>query len=481
MIAAIYARKSTDQGGVADEAKSVTRQIDHARGYAVSKGWAVAEEHVYVDDGISGAEFAGRPGFVRLMNALKPSAPFQVLVMSEESRLGREAIETSYALKQLLQAGVRVFFYLENRERTLDSPTDKLLLSVTAFADELEREKARQRTYDAMARKAKAGQVTGGRVFGYANIEIHDAAGHRSHVERRILPAEATVVRRIFELAVAGYGKRRTAILLNDEGASAPRPQRARPKGWTASSVLEILHRPLYRGEIVWNKSRKRDGWGRHHQQPRAEGEWLRVPAPELRVIDEALWTAAHARLENSRALYLQRNGGRAGGRPVSGSVAKYLLTGLARCGQCGGGLAVRSRDHGKRRAYRYVCSGYHLRGRAVCPSHLEAPLEATDAAILAVLEQDILRPDVLAAAIERARAEQEQAPAIRADRLADVRGEIAKLGREIDQLTAAVAAGGNLVSLLDALKAREGRLRALQQEAVSLRAAAHRSEEPTS
>ena len=94
MIAAIYARKSTDQGAVADEQKSVTRQIEHARQYATRKGWTVADEYVYVDDGISGAEFANRPGFLRLMNALKPRAPFQVLVMSEESRLGREAIET---------------------------------------------------------------------------------------------------------------------------------------------------------------------------------------------------------------------------------------------------------------------------------------------------------------------------------------------------------------------------------------------------
>ena len=50
-----------------------------------------------------------------------------------------------------------MFFYLEDRERTFDSPTDKLLMSVTAFADELEREKARQRVTDAMQRKAKAG------------------------------------------------------------------------------------------------------------------------------------------------------------------------------------------------------------------------------------------------------------------------------------------------------------------------------------
>src|SRR5690349_4561842 len=118
MLAAIYARKSTDQSTVPDDQKSVTRQVDHARTYACSKGWLVADEHVYVDDGVSGAEFNARPGFLRLMNALRPSPRFQVLVMSEESRLGREAIETAYALKQIMQAGVRVWFYLEDRERT---------------------------------------------------------------------------------------------------------------------------------------------------------------------------------------------------------------------------------------------------------------------------------------------------------------------------------------------------------------------------
>jgi DNA invertase Pin-like site-specific DNA recombinase len=45
--------------------------MEHARAYATAKGWRVSEHHVYVDDGISGAEFANRPGFLRLMNALK--------------------------------------------------------------------------------------------------------------------------------------------------------------------------------------------------------------------------------------------------------------------------------------------------------------------------------------------------------------------------------------------------------------------------
>ena len=75
-IVAVYARKSTEQS-VADEAKSVTRQIEHARAYAVRKGWTVDDSHTYVDDGISGAEFLKRPGFLRMMNALKPRPPFR--------------------------------------------------------------------------------------------------------------------------------------------------------------------------------------------------------------------------------------------------------------------------------------------------------------------------------------------------------------------------------------------------------------------
>ena len=52
------------------------------------------------------------------MNALKPQPLFHILIMSEESRLDREQIEPAYALKQITDAGVRVFFYLEDRERT---------------------------------------------------------------------------------------------------------------------------------------------------------------------------------------------------------------------------------------------------------------------------------------------------------------------------------------------------------------------------
>ena len=215
--------------------------------------------------------------------------------MSEESRLGREQLEVGYALKQIISAGVRVFFYLEDRERTLDTPIDKIMLSLTAFADELEREKASQRTYDAMLRKARAGHVTGGRVFGYDNVELVGPDGRRSHVVRRINDQEASIVRRIFDMCVNGNGYTRISKALNAEDVPCPRPQQGRPSGWTPSSVHEILKRPLYVGSILWNRTKKRNQWGEHRQSIRPSNEWMTIPAPQLRVVSEGVWDAARA------------------------------------------------------------------------------------------------------------------------------------------------------------------------------------------
>jgi site-specific DNA recombinase len=456
MIAAIYARKSNDQIGVADEQKSIARQVDHARVYAARKGWTVDEASIYVDDGISGAEFANRPGFLRLMSALKPRPSFQVLVMSEESRLGREAIETACALKQLVTGGVRVFFYLEDRERTLDSPTDKIMLSLTTFADELEREKARQRTYDAMLRKARAGHVTGGRVFGYDNFDVFETvSGKRSHVERRSNEAEAAIVRRIIELCAAGTGYTRIAKLLNAERAPAPRPQQGRPAGWAPTTVNEILHRTLYRGEVTWNRTRKRNRWGQHAQSARPADEWLRLDVPDLRIVSDELWQAAHHRLAGVRAHLAKVTGGRFGTR-ARDIESPYLLSGFARCTVCGGGLTVMSRSHGRHRASFYGCLAHHKRGSSVCGNGLVLPIDCVDEAVLGTIAGDVLRPAVVMAILEGVL--ERMSPRTIARDVDELWTEAATIDREITRLTNAIATGGELAPLLEALKVRQSR-----------------------
>jgi len=91
VIAAVHARKSSAQVGRDEEDLSVTRQIDLARRFAESKGWIVSDEHVYADDGISGAEVASKLRAKQRMLALIESgaAPFQVIVMQSNDRLSR--------------------------------------------------------------------------------------------------------------------------------------------------------------------------------------------------------------------------------------------------------------------------------------------------------------------------------------------------------------------------------------------------------
>ena len=462
MTAAIYARKSTDQSSVSDEQRSVARQVEHARAYATRKGWIVADDHVYVDDGISGAEFANRPGYVALMSAVSHragSAPFQVVVMSDLDRLGREGIETGYALKQLVQAGVRVFSYLTDHEVELNDPTATLMMQVQAFAASMEREKASQRTHDTLLRKARAGHVTGGRVFGYDNIEITGPDGQRSHVERRINDGEAEVVHRIFELCAAGNGLTRITKTLNADGAVSPRAQRGRPHAWAASSVREVLHRHVYRGEIVWNQTRKCDSWGQHRSRPRPATDWLRVPAPELRIVSDHLWRTAHQKLAARRehsgcTLGVDRRG-------QHDRESRYLLTSFARCAQCGGSIVAHSRNHGGQRVYFYGCLTFWKKGASKCPNNLAGRMDAIDAEVLATLCDDVLRPSVVERAI--ALALEELTPASHDRTRDELEAEIRGLEGECRRLAEAIARGGRLDVLLRTLEDRQERLGTLQ------------------
>jgi len=454
VIAAIYARKSTEQTGVADDAKSVTRQVEHAKAYATQRGWIVDEAAVFVDDAISGAEFQNRPGYMRLLNSLKPRAPFNVLIVSELSRLGREQLETGYACKQLSQAGVRIFSYLENREIALDDAKDVFLLAAMNFAAEIEREKASQRVRDAMTRKARAGYVCGGEPFGYRNRPVFRADGRRSYVERDPYEPEAAVVRRIFDRCAAGKGMKAIAKLLNEEGVLSPRPKLNRPRAWAPSSVRAVLHNEVYRGVNVWNKRKQSDRWGQRACRLRAPEDWIRADVPHWRVVTDEQWEAAHRRLRDAAATYVRETNGQLWGRPPSGVQSRYLLSGMLRCAYCGASLTVHNTSH-RRQSY-YICASYHERGRTVCENGLRLPMLAADDAVLTEIESVVLDPSIVAGAIEDAIAElRPTRGSIEAKRealLTDLRRFEEQQGRYI----AAIGRAGDVPALADALKTCE-------------------------
>ena len=347
-----------------------------------------------------------------------------------------------------------MFACLNDRELVLNTAMDKAMLALQSMADEMERERARQRTYDALERKARQGFVTGGRVFGYDNVEVK-TGGKRSHVERRINEDEAQVVRRVFELDAGGVGFKGIAVRLNDEGARCPRPQRGRPAGWSPSSIREALKRYTYVGRAVWNTTRKRNGWGQINQMPRPESEWLAAEVDGLRIIPDSLWTAVQERL----AAAAKRSGKRGGRPPASGG--KYLLTGLLQCGRCGAGMEVVSAKNGTTRKFRWLLS-LSSQGAAICGNSLVMDVQRIDLAMVDALESMLLREAVLENAVEQA------VSALRGDASANdverLTGRIATLDQEISRLVELAAQGQGAAAIGEAIRKRDAERAGLSQ-----------------
>lgn len=88
-----------------------------AREFAKSKGWTFSEKHVWIDDGISGAEWRDRHAFNTMLTALDTTPPpINVLIVSELSRIGRDTVRTPGAVLQIEESGVQIWAYLTGQQ-----------------------------------------------------------------------------------------------------------------------------------------------------------------------------------------------------------------------------------------------------------------------------------------------------------------------------------------------------------------------------
>jgi DNA invertase Pin-like site-specific DNA recombinase len=475
LTAAIYARKSTEQRADAD-AKSVALQVSAAKAFAKAKGWAVGG--VYVDDAISGAEPARLVNRQRLLASLATPQRPHVVLMRDSSRFSRSDGDEAFGeLKRIAQAGVEVWFYQEDRPFRHGTFGDNVVGFVRAEMNAEYRRQISRDVTNAMVKKAEAGFLTTKPCFGY------DAARVDGHIERRINAAHAIVVHRIFELRAKGFGVARIARMLNQEDAATPRPWRPGAiTGWSGQTVNDALHRELYRGVIEWNKTRTVIVNGRKSQVVRPRAEWMRVPAPDLRIVSEKEWKAAHHSMAAARAACHLRSPGAAFG-PRRDAPSQYLLVGYATCGLCGGGIhvRVRQRANGQREKVPtgyYACTTHYQRGRrwrdgedrgpkrdggpsereGLCPHvelwSMDALNQAVIASVLGAALSPALETRVLAAARKRF-----QQRSTGATTSAPLRRELADLDRQRARLTDAIARTvATLEILVERLKAVEAR-----------------------
>jgi hypothetical protein len=230
---------------------------------------------------------------------------------------------------------------------------------------------------------------------------------------------------------------------------------------WAPSTIRAILSRELYRGVIVWNKTKKRDDWGMVKQKARPESEWRREKAEHLRLIPDALWLRVRARRQETEGRAARFTSGRLSGRPPKTPTAN-LLSGLATCGICGGGFTITTGPRKRGRQPEYVC--YRRRQNGTCQNELRMPVAEMNEQILQHVEEHALTPEAVELVINLS--EREDATELQA-KLARERKDVEK---RIGRLVAAIEAGGDAASLVAKVRELEARKAAISTEVACLR-----------
>ena len=154
---AAYARYSSDL----QSPRSIEDQLRICREYAHARGFIFLEEHVYVDEALSGVG-ADRPGLGRLLDAaLSPTRPFDVILLDDSSRLARNTKDALGIFERLNFAGIRLIAVSQG----IDSENEQahVLVTVHGMVDSLYVKELAKKTHRGLEGLMLRGQHTGGR------------------------------------------------------------------------------------------------------------------------------------------------------------------------------------------------------------------------------------------------------------------------------------------------------------------------------
>ena len=156
-----YARVSTDSN---EQLNSLTNQISYYE-EMIKKNTAWTYVPGYIDEGLSGISTKKRENFHRMIDDAK-AGKFDLILTKEISRFARNTLDSIQYTRDLLNAGVAVFFQNDNI-KTIDEDSELRLSIMSSIAqDELRKLSSRVKCGHQQA--IKEGVVLGNnRIFGY--------------------------------------------------------------------------------------------------------------------------------------------------------------------------------------------------------------------------------------------------------------------------------------------------------------------------
>lgn len=309
----------------------------------------------YEDRDRSGYTFEQREGYQAMRRKLM-SHQYDILLVKDFSRFSRRNSRGLVELEDLRDAGVRIISIGDS----IDFPNDDdwLKIQFQFLINEMPVTDTSKKVRSVIRRRQEDGKWICAAPYGYLINKQQDFT---------VVPTEADVVRRIFQLYLDGWGYKKIANQLTDEGIPTPRMaererkeaageeyRRAVKPEWAIVTVQGILDNDFYIGTLRQGKYTRYKINGREIKQD--EVEQIVIEHHHQAIIDYRTFATVRA-LRESRSTSHYR------GRKKNDNV----YSGFLECGDCGSPMFAMSRPELKD-AYR--CGAYHRRGRKACTSH---------------------------------------------------------------------------------------------------------------
>lgn len=339
-----YARVSSEKD---EQLNSLGNQISYYEDFIKrNPNWTYVEG--YIDEGLSAATTKKRENFHRMVDDGKAGV-FDFIITKEISRFARNTLDSISFTRELLNAGVGVFFQNDNIN-TLDEDSELRLTIMSGIAqDELRKLSSRVKFGHQQAIKNSV-VLGNSRIFGY-----------RKEKGRLVIDEdEAPMVQELFELYATGqYSMKQIETLFWEKGY-----RNHNGKKIAHTTMSGMISNPKYKGYYVGNKVKVIDLFTKKQKFLPPE-EWVMfkdetgeiVPA----IVSEELWNQANAVLKKRSEDVKNRQG-----------ICNHanLLTGKLFCTDCGTAYYRReSKDkHGNKNS-KWVCSNKIKSGADACAS----------------------------------------------------------------------------------------------------------------
>ena len=339
-----YARVSSESD---EQLNSLGNQIQYYENLIQrNTNWTYVDG--YIDEGLSAATTKKRENFHRMISDGKLGL-FDFVITKEITRFARNTLDSIQYTRELLNAGVGVFFQNDNIN-TLDEDSELRLTIMSGIAqDELRKLSSRVKFGHQQAIKNNV-VLGNSRIFGY----VKD--GGRLVIDED----QAPMVRELFELYATGeYSMKQIENLFWEKGY-----RNYNEKKIAHTTMSGMISNPKYKGYYVGNKVKVIDLFTKKQKFLPPE-EWVMfkdetgeiVPA----IVSEELWEQANTVLKKRSEDVKNRQG-----------VCNHanLLTGKLYCTHCGAAYYRReSVDRAGNKNSKWVCSGKIKNGADSCPS----------------------------------------------------------------------------------------------------------------